>query len=77
MGPTRPTVFAHAPAVECLASAAIDCTGCHFGPPFRAACDQGCQSLFRLYPDAVLRRVLEILGRSPVPDVAAGGPVSG
>jgi rfaE bifunctional protein nucleotidyltransferase chain/domain len=77
MGPTRPTVFAHAPAVECLASATIDCTGCHFGPTFRAACDQGCQSLFRLYPDAVLRRVLAILGRSPVPDVAAGGPVSG
>ncbi|HVK09763.1 MAG TPA: glycosyltransferase family 9 protein [Gemmataceae bacterium] len=61
MGPTRPTVFAHAPAVECLGSDAIDCTGCHFGPPFRAACDQGCQSLFRLDPDLVLRRVLQKL----------------
>lgn len=62
LGPTRPTVFAHAPAVECLASAAIDCTGCHFAAPFRAACDQGCQSLYRLSPEAVLRRVVELYG---------------
>ena len=62
MGPTRPNVFAHAPTVECLSSAAIDCTGCHFGAPFRAACDQGCQSLFRLFPDAVLGRILERVG---------------
>jgi ADP-heptose:LPS heptosyltransferase len=61
MGPTRPTVFAHDPGVECLASAAIDCTGCHFAAPFRAACDQGCQSLFRLHPEAVIRRVLQKL----------------
>lgn len=67
LGPTRPTVFAHAPAVECLASAAIECTGCHFAAPFRAACDQGCQSLFRLHPEVVLRRVLQMLE-------AAGGP---
>jgi hypothetical protein len=58
MGPTRPTVFAHSPDVECLASAAIDCTGCHFQAPFRAACDQGCMSLYRLFPDDVLRRAL-------------------
>ena len=61
MGPTRPTVFAHAASVECMASAAIECTGCHFSAPFRAACDQGCQSLFRLYPDDVLRRVREMV----------------
>jgi len=61
MGPTRPTVFAHAAAVECLASDAIDCTGCHFAAPFRAACDQGCQSLFRLHPEVVLPRVLQKL----------------
>ena len=60
MGPTRPAVFAHARAVECLSSgAAIECTGCHFAAPFRAACDQGCQSLFRLFPETVLARVLE------------------
>jgi hypothetical protein len=61
MGPTRPTVFAHDPGVECLASDAIDCTGCHFGAPFRAACDQGCLSLFRLFPEDVLRRALQKL----------------
>lgn len=58
MGPTRPTVFAHAPVVECLASDRIECTGCHFAAPFRAACDQGCLSLFRLFPEDVLRKVL-------------------
>jgi hypothetical protein len=61
MGPTRPTVFAHAPAVECLSSDALDCSGCHFAPPFRAACDQGCQSLYRLFPEVVYRRVLQKL----------------
>ena len=60
MGPTRPAVFAHCSAVECLAADSIDCTGCHFGAPFRAACDQGCRSLFRLDPRAVLRRVLDV-----------------
>jgi Glycosyltransferase family 9 (heptosyltransferase) len=67
MGPTRPAVFAHAPAVECLSSgAAIECTGCHFAAPFRAACDQGCQSLFRLFPETVFARVLERVGRATV-----------
>jgi hypothetical protein len=62
MGPTRPTVFAHSSAVECLGADLIDCTGCHFGAPFRAACDQGCLSLFRLYPEAVFGHVLRKLG---------------
>jgi ADP-heptose:LPS heptosyltransferase len=64
LGPTRPTVFAHSTSVQCLASEAISCTGCHFAAPFRAACDQGCLSLFRLYPEVVFERVLELVGRS-------------
>lgn len=60
LGPTRPTVFAHAPAVECLTST-LDCTGCHFGTPFRAACDQGCLSLFRLFPEDIVHRIAERL----------------
>ncbi|WP_157369924.1 glycosyltransferase family 9 protein [Zavarzinella formosa] len=58
MGPTKATVFAHMPGVECLASGRIDCTGCHFQAPFRAACDQGCQSLFRLFPEEVFARIM-------------------
>lgn len=73
MGPTRPTVFAHAPSVECLASIAIDCTGCHFGLPFRAACDQGCHSLFRLFPEGVLNCILRKLRGSPI---LPGDPVA-
>ena len=61
MGPTRATVFAHSPEVECLASGRIDCTGCHFQAPFRAACDQGCQSLFRLFPEDVFARAMSKL----------------
>ena len=64
MGPTRPTIFAHAPNVQCLASRAIDCTGCHFRSPFRAACDQGCQSLFRLYPEDVRNVIQQELTRT-------------
>jgi len=57
MGPTRDTVFSHMPEVDCLTST-MDCTGCHFQAPFRAACDQGCQSLYRLFPDDVLQRAI-------------------
>lgn len=60
MGPTRGSVFAHIPNVTCITSA-LDCTGCHFQTPFRAACDQGCQSLFRLFPDDVLTFALSML----------------
>lgn len=48
--------------MECLSARTLDCTGCHFQAPFRAACDQGCMSLYRLFPDEVLGRVLEKLG---------------
>jgi hypothetical protein len=58
MGPTRPTVFTHLPDVTTLSSASLDCTGCHFQAPFRAACDQGCMSMYRLFPEEVLNRVL-------------------
>jgi len=62
LGPTRPSVFAHMDTVECITSA-MDCTGCHFLPPFRAAFDQGCMSLYQLLPDDVLSRALFHLGR--------------
>jgi ADP-heptose:LPS heptosyltransferase len=65
MGPTRSTVFSHMPEVECLSSS-LDCTGCHFQPPFRAACDQGCMSLYRLFPEDVLRRALQVIGNAKV-----------
>jgi Glycosyltransferase family 9 (heptosyltransferase) len=64
MGPTRSTVFDHMDSVQCMTST-LDCTGCHFKTPFRAACDQGCMSLYRIFPDEVLRRTLERL-RSPI-----------
>lgn len=61
MGPTKPTVFSHISNVFCLQSKTFDCVGCHFAKPFRAACDQGCSSLFSLFPDAVLKTVLKLL----------------
>jgi hypothetical protein len=36
MGPTKSTVFSHLLEVECLTSS-LECTGCHFQTPFRAA----------------------------------------
>src|SRR5687768_2759924 len=62
LGPTVANVFAHLPDVQCLTSSGLDCTGCHFRKPFRAACDQGCMSLYRLFPDDVLKRALEKVG---------------
>jgi ADP-heptose:LPS heptosyltransferase len=62
-GPTRPEcVFGHLPEVTSLASYDDPgCTGCHFKPPFRSACDQGCQMLYSLKPHVVLAEVVSRL----------------
>jgi hypothetical protein len=59
-GPTRSAcVFGHIPEVISLTNDEPPlCAGCHFKPPFRAACDQGCQALYALKPHAVLGRVI-------------------
>jgi hypothetical protein len=61
MGPTKPNVFKHMPDVHPLSSSRIDCSGCHFGKSFRACCDLGCLSLFRLFPEEVLETVFSML----------------
>ncbi|NBW10099.1 MAG: hypothetical protein EBR82_18935 [Caulobacteraceae bacterium] len=63
-GPTKPTIWAHTPWVEIMqvGKDAVDCVGCHFGTPFRGACDFGCFALQALNPAQVLARVLEKLG---------------
>jgi hypothetical protein len=73
MGPTRPEIFSHMPEVETLAvgpdgTDGYPCVGCHFGRPYRAACDSGCQALYRLTPDAVFDRVKRIIGSMPATD---------
>jgi hypothetical protein len=62
-GPTRGScVFGHMPEVISLTNdEPPDCTGCHFGSPFRAACDQGCQALYALKPHVVLGRIVSEL----------------
>lgn len=72
-GPTRPAcVFGHIPEIITLTNdEPPHCTGCHFKPPFRAACDQGCQALFALKPPAVMGRIVSELAlvglRRPAP----------
>jgi len=73
MGPTRPEIFAHLPEVEALAVSSdgadgYSCVGCHFGSPYRAACDAGCQALYRLTPDVVFGRVKQIVESLPPKD---------
>lgn len=63
MGPTRPNVFKHIPDVKTLSSSRMGCTGCHFGKPFRACCDLGCMSLYRLFPDEVIDTIFSLLNR--------------
>lgn len=62
-GPTRPEcVFGHMPDVIPLAAHDDpNCTGCHFKPPFRSACDQGCQMLYSLKPHVVVAEIAERL----------------
>lgn len=57
MGPTSRNVFAHLPSVLPIHSNATACAGCHYGQPFRAACDMMCQALATLIPSDVAKTV--------------------
>jgi hypothetical protein len=62
-GPTRPTIWWHAPQVETMqvGTDRVSCVGCHFSSPFRSACDFGCFALAALTPAEVLARICERL----------------
>lgn len=59
LGPTKPTIFDHAPTVTPIAASVDECAciGCHFGWPYRAACDRMCLGLFALKPDRVIEEI--------------------
>jgi len=59
LGPTKPTIFAHAPSVTTMSASVEDCAcvGCHFGWPYRAACDRMCLGLFAVKPETVIEEV--------------------
>ena len=56
-----PSVFAHISNVLCLQTQALDCVGCHFAQPFRAACDQGCSALIAMTADQVFSTALKLI----------------
>ncbi len=64
LGPTNAGIVSHMPSVSCMSAPLerLDCVGCYFQTPFRAACDQGCMSLARLWPEEVLAKVRERIG---------------
>lgn len=62
LGPTNPSVYKYLENVRTLSSDQMGCTGCHFGSPYRACCDLGCLSLYRLFPEQVLNTILQFLG---------------
>lgn len=77
-GPTKGhCVFGHIPEVVPLTThEAPGCAGCHFQrPPYRAACDQGCQVLYALKLDVILSRVLSELN-APQPAVDSVRPTA-
>ncbi len=60
LGPTKPTVFSHIDNVVPVQNDKLSCVGCHFKGGingFRAACDQGCMSLYSLTVDEVLAEI--------------------
>jgi ADP-heptose:LPS heptosyltransferase len=64
MGPTRAAcVFGHIPEVVPLAADEPGCAGCHFSPPYRPACDQGCQALHLLTPATVFAHAAALLSQ--------------
>lgn len=66
-GPTTKYVFSHMPSVETIASKRMDCVGCCFHSPFRAACDVGCLALYSMFPDDVLEEIMAKLNILSVP----------
>lgn len=63
MGPTHYNVFAHISDVHPMHSEISKCAGCHFGHPFRAACDIMCQALMTLIPQDVAKTVSFLLDK--------------
>jgi hypothetical protein len=61
MGPTKPSVFAHMSSVLPMQTSLVDCVGCHFGKPWRVACDLMCQALAMLSPQLVADTVCHIV----------------
>ena len=63
IGPNKGTcVYDHIKDVTtCLYSKKLDCVGCHFSHPFRAACETGCMSLYSLFPDEVIKEILKLV----------------
>lgn len=60
LGPTKPTVFSHLPAVKTIWSHA-SCVGCHFTDPYRTACNMTCQAMNLLMPNVVCERAIQIM----------------
>ena len=76
MGPTNPNVFAHTKDVLTMQTESSDCVGCHFGRPFRPACDMMCQALSTLTPKEVAETVEFIVDKENVAQRRISGTVS-
>lgn len=76
-GPTKSTIWAHNPSIEVMRAGkqVMACDGCHFGRPFRAACDPGCMAMMRVFPDQVVARIVAKL--QEIEDDPANGKYSG
>lgn len=63
LGPTTPGVISHCPSVRCLSAPPerMECVGCVFNAPYRAACDQGCMALSRLFVEDVVDAIRELV----------------
>jgi len=55
LGPSHWNVFAHLSNVHPMHTEIVECRGCHFGTPYRKACDMMCQALAHLSPQDVAR----------------------
>ena len=58
-GSTTERIFSYLPEVTSLRDLDLPCSGCHGArEQWRPACGNGCQALFRLFPDQVARFVM-------------------
>lgn len=76
LGPTKPSIYAHLPDVLPMQSQTSDCVGCHFGAPFRAACDMMCQALMTLTPKEVAETVSFLVEKLNDPQRRISGSLS-
>ncbi len=73
-GPTKASIaFGHLDSLTCVYEESMPCVQCHYKPPKqKRGCNGGCEALYRLPPETVFERAIELLETEPLREVEDG-----